>query len=298
MAASKSSYRVPYGLAQDYMDMTIALNSKDGTVGKVLPMMVVATYVISFLICMFLMFKTFVGSISTLGQKILFILLWAALTVVLAKFDGTRRMNIQRIMTLLNYLPHSSRYVYTRTNRDAMPFYNILNIEDITDDGLVKFVDGTFGYWYRVVGSASVLLFDGDRDAIITRVDNFYRKWDTDSEIVFLTAKEAQKVYRQVASLQRRYEGIRNDDPDLRAIAEEQFKILRDHIGTEFRSIHQYMLVKSANKEALRVANNILQSEVENSSLMIKQCVPLDKTDVLQVLSSVYQKGDYANGVA
>jgi hypothetical protein len=67
---------------------------------------------------------------------------------------------------------------------------------------------------------------------------------------------------------------------------------LRDHVGSEFKSIHQYMLIKSKNKEALRVANGILQSEVEESSLMIKQCVPLDKLDVLQLLSSIYQKGD------
>ena len=154
------------------------------------------------------------------------------------------------------------------------------------------FVDGTYGYWYRVVGSASVLLFDSDRDAIINRVDNFYRKWKYETEIVFLTAKEAQKVYRQVSSLQRRYENIRNDDPDLRELAEEQFKILRDHIGSEFRSIHQYMLLKSNDKESLRTANNILQTEVDNSSLMIRQCVPLDKTDVLQMLASIYQRND------
>lgn len=290
--AAKQSYRVPYTLAQDYMDMTISLSSKDGAVARVLPMVVVTTYVGSFLLCLFLLMKTFVGTMSTMPQKILFVILWAALTVTLAKFDGTHRMNLQRIPTLFNYFAPGARKVYTRSNHDAGPFYNILNIEDITDDGLVTFVDGTYGYWYRVVGSASVLLFDSDRDAIINRVDNFYRKWKYETEIVFLTAKEAQKVYRQVASLQRRYENIRNDDPDLRELAEEQFKILRDHIGSEFRSIHQYMLLKSNDKESLRTANNILQTEVDNSSLMIRQCVPLDKTDVLQMLASIYQRND------
>lgn len=293
MAKAKDSYHVPYGLDQSYMDMTISLNSKDGTVGKVLPMLVVVSYVASFLLCLFCLSKTFIGSMSNLPQKILFVILWVALTIVLTSFDGTRRMNMQRIMSLLNYLPRKARYVYTRTNRDATAFYNIAGIKGIEDDGLIYYEDGTFGYWYRVVGSASILLFDTDRDAIITRVDNFYRKWECDSEITFVTAKESQKVYRQLFNLQRRYENLKNDDQDLRDLTEEQFYILKNYVGKEFKSIHQYMLVKSKNKEALRVATSIVESEVENSSLMIKQCVPLDKEDVLPLLASIYQKGDF-----
>lgn len=293
MAKAKDSYHIPYGLDQSYLDMTISLNSKDGTVGKVLPAMVVVSYIVSFLACLACLTKTFIGSMSSSPQKVLFVVLWVALTIVLTSFDGTRRMNLQRIMSLLNYLPKKARYVYTRVNRDATPFYNIAGIKHIEDDGLVIYEDSTYGYWYRVVGSASILLFDADRDMIITRVDNFYRKWECDSEITFVTAKEAQKVYRQVANLSIRYENLKNDDSDLRNLAEEQFHILRDYVGAEFKSIHQYMLVKSKNKEALRVATSILQTEVENSALMIKQCVPLEKVDVEPLLASIYQKGDF-----
>lgn len=293
MAKAKDSYHVPYGLAQSYGDMTISLNSKDGSVGKVLPMMVVLSYVISFLACLFCITKTFIGSMSSPPQKIIFVILWIALTIVLTSYDGTRRMNMQRIMTLLEYLPKSARYLYTRRQRDATPFYNVVGIKDIEDDGLVVYEDGQYGYWYRVVGSASILLFESDRDAIITRVDNFYRKWEIDSEISFVTAKEAQKVYRQVANLTRRYENLKNDDKDLRALAEEQFTVLKEHVGQEFKSIHQYMLVRAKNLEALRVGTAIVQSEVENSALMIKQCVPLEKEDVELLLASIYQKGDF-----
>lgn len=288
---AKKSYRVPYTLAQSYADMTISLQTKDGSVGRVLPMMVIGTYVCSLLICMIIVMKTYIGSMGSTIQVILFVLLWVALTVVLAKYDGTRRMNMQRVVTLINYLPSRARHVYTRTTRSAVPFYNIVGIDKIEQDGLVLYNDGTFGYFYRVVGSASILLFDADQEAILTRVDNFFKKWQTDSEVIFITAKEGQKIYRQLANLQRRYENLQNDDPDLRDLAEEQFRILRDYVGKEFKSIHQYMVIKSANKEALRVANSILQSEVENSSLFIKQCVPLEKDDTLEVLRSIYQKG-------
>ncbi len=288
---AKKSYRVPYSLNQSYADMTIALNSKDGSVGKILPMMVVGTYVISILACLVIVMRTYIGARGSTFEVILFIALWSALTVVLAKYDGTRRMNMQRVITLINYLPSRARHVYTRTTRSAVPFYNIVGIDKVEQDGLVLYTDNTFGYFYRVVGSASILLFDADQEAILTRVDNFFKKWQTDSEIIFITAKEGQKIYRQLAHLQKRYENLQNDDPDLRDLAEEQFRILRDYVGKEFKSIHQYMVIKSASKEALRVANSILQSEVENSSLFIKQCVPLEKDDTIEVLRSIYQKG-------
>lgn len=293
MAAAKQSYKIPYDLNQSYGDINISLQTKDGSVGKVLPIKAVLTYVVSVLVCFFIMMNTFIGTMSTVLQKILFVLLWMALTVVLAKYDATRRMNVQLIPVLVHYIPGAARKVLTRTKYDAMPFYQIVGIESISEDGLIEFYDGSWGYWYRVVGSASVLLFDADRDAIITRVDNFFRKWRTDAEVTFMTSKEAQKVYRQVAALQRRYQNLQTDNQDLRDLAEEQFKILKDYVGSEFKSIHQYMFIRGRNKEALQIANNILQQEVESSSLMIKQCVPLEYEEVCQLYASIYQKGDF-----
>lgn len=290
--AAKPSYKVPYGLNETYLDVEIALQNKDGSIGKVVPVKALLFYFGSAALCMFLVMRTFIGTVSTMPQKVIFCLLWAIMTFLLGAYDGTRRMNMQRIPSLMAYIPKSARYVYTRSTKPATDFYGISNIDAIRDDGMVTFNDGTYGFFYRVVGSASILLFDSDKDAIIDRVNNFYKKWAVESEIIFITCKESQKVYRQVANLKLRYDNLKNDDEDLREIAEEQFKILRNYVGKEFKSIHQYMVVKSNNKEALRVANNTLQGEVENSSLMIKQCVPLDSEDLNQILSSVFQKNE------
>lgn len=288
---SKPAYKIPYSLNMSYMDTTISLQTKDGSVGKVVPMLAVMSYIFSLFGCLLIISKTYIGSMASTPQLVLFCILWAALTVVLSKYDGTRRMNVQRIMTLMNYLPPNARHVYTRTSKNAVPFWNIVGIEDVAKDGLISYGDDTYGYMYRVVGSASILLFESDQNQILTRVDNFFRKWQCDTEVIFMTSKEGQKVYRQLAYLKKRYENLQTDDQDLRDLAEEQFRILRDYVGKEFKSIHQYMIIRSANKEALRVANGILQTEVEASSLFIKQCVPLERDDTLEVLRSVYQKG-------
>lgn len=291
--AMKPSYKIPYDLNESYANLNISLSTKDGSVARVLPIKVVLFYIFSFLGCLYLMMNTFIGSMSTILQKVLFVSLWIALTITLAGYDATKRMNIQLIPVVLNYLPKKARYVFTRRNKVATPFFNIVGIEDIASDGLVEFIDGTWGYWYRVVGSASILLFDSDKEAIINRVDAFFRKWSgTQSEVVFMTTKESQKVYRQVNSLRRRYENLQVSDRDLQELAEEQFTILRDYVGHEFKSLHQYMLIKSENKEALMAAVNILQSEVENSSLMIKQCVPLEYEEVVEMYAPIYKKGD------
>lgn len=289
--ATKQSYKIPYGLEQSYSDMTMALQSSDGSVGKVVPVFTVLGYVCSILLCMFFVMNTPIGHTGHPIQIALFIILWAALTIVLLKPDGTRRMNIQKVMTLLNYLPKSSRHVYTRMRNDAGAYWNVFGIDCIDEDGYIRFLDGTVGYMYRIVGSASVLLFEADRDAIISRVDKFYRKWDHETEIIYVTMKEAQKVYRQLANLEHRYANLKNDDSDLRDLGEEQFRILKNHVGSEFKSIHQYMILKSNNLEALKVAAGTLQSEVENSALMIKQCVPLELSDDILMLQSIYRKG-------
>lgn len=286
---SKTSYKIPIDLDQSVTDMEISLQSGSGNGPKPLPVKVILFAICSALVCFWAVVKTFIADGPILAI-VCFILVWAALTLLLMKYDKTKQMQIQTIPTLLGYLPHSARHVITRTNSRANEFYGIANIRDIDDStGLVSFADGTFGYYYRVVGSASILLFDADKDAILRRVDSFYRKFGTDAEIIYMTVKESQKVYRQLMNLKRRYDNMIVHDPDLDMLANEQFDILKHHVGGTFKSIHQYMILKADNKEALLVAKNVLQSEVENSTRMIKQCVPLYADDIHALLRMIYR---------
>ena len=60
-------------------------------------------------------------------------------------------------------------------------------------------------------------------------------------------------------------------------------------VGGSFRSIHQYLIIKADNTEALTVAKNMLQSEVENSSYMFKQCTALFGDDIYDVFRTIYK---------
>ena len=282
----KPSYKIPTTLDKSTLDMELTIQTKDGIGARPMPIKIILCYIGSILMCFVVITKSFIGT-GNLFQIGFFILMWGAITFLLVNMDRTRRMNAMLIPVAMNYFP--TRQLLTRTSSPANSFRALSNIESIDENGLVKYLDGTYAYWYRVVGTASVLLFEEDKTAIIERVDSFYRKIGTDCEIIFLTAKESQKVSRQVVNLQLKFNDLTVDDPDLLKLGDEQLNILKHHVGGKFKSIHQYMIIKADNLEALRANKNVIQSEVENSSLMIKQCIELYESDIDSVLSSIYK---------
>lgn len=291
---TKESYKIPHSLTDNYLDMEITLQSKDGIGFQPLPIKVIMFWIVSCFALFYLLFneKSWITEGGFL-VSLLFAITWLALTYVLASFDKSRRMQAQLIVPLLSYLPKVNRRVMTRKTSNANPFYGIVNIKSIDEKtGRVEYTDGTFAYWYAVVGSASVLLFPEDRDAILNRVDSFYRKISSDCEIMFMTTKESQNVVRQKAHLIAQYKALEYSDPDIDDLVKEQYDVLENYVGGQFKSIHQYMMVKGDNKEALTQANNIVVAEYENSSMMLKQCVPLFKDEIESMLRTVYTEGN------
>lgn len=286
---AKQTYKIPADLNSSYGDMEIALQNENGIGVRPLPIKVIMAYILSGLSCFFLLMKTPIGS-GTFVQTAIFVVLWAGLSIVLFRFDGTKRMQIETIPALLDYIPKANRYITTRTGSPATGFYNLARIKKIDKStGLVEHVDGTFSYWYVVTGSASILLFAEDKMAILDHVESFYRKISTDCEVLFITTKSAQKVYKQLAHLKQRYDKMECRDPELIALANEQFHDLKDFVGVQFKSIHQYMILKADNKEALQKAKATLQMEVESSGQMIKHCSAMFYDDIIDVLSLIFR---------
>lgn len=286
---AKETYKIPDTLDKSMGDMEISLQSGDGIGMRPMPIKIILMYVASAIVWFFAVAKTFIVD-GGIGLIILFTVLWFALTALLLKRDKTGIPQASLVVSMLNYLPKNMRYVVTRNNALARDFYNIAGIDAIDGDkGLITFTDGTYGYMYRVVGTGSRLLFEEDRKAILDRVDKFYQKMKPEYELIFITSKEAQKIYRQVARLKERYDGLDFDDPELRAVADMEYNYLKNVVGGSFRSIHQYLIIKADNTEALTVAKNMLQSEVENSSYMFKQCTALFGDDIYDVFRTIYK---------
>lgn len=291
--AVKSSYKIPASLDANHLDMEITIQNKEGLGFKPLPMRTIFTWIAGIFILFYTLGDSSPIASAGTGMEILFAVVWLAFVYVMTNVDKAHQMQIELVPALLAYLSASNRTVLTRKINNAAPFYGIVGIDEIDEDsGVVKYSDGTVGYWYAVVGSASILLFPEDKEAILLKVDDFYKKLQTDCEVIFVTAKEAQKVVRQQAHLIAQYKAMAYSDADIDLLVKEQYNVLTKFVGKEFKSIHQYMILKADDREALSVSNSIVLGECENSTFVFKECEPLYKNDIERVLRTIYTEGD------
>lgn len=287
---AKDIYKIPETLDKNIGDNEIAIKSPDGVGLRPLPVKIILFWIGSIIGWFFMISKTFITS-GGACLVILFTILWFVATFLLLRQDKTGEIQANLVISMTNYLPKYLRRVITRNSAKANDFYQISGIRHIDEDrGIISFGDGTFGYMYRVVGNGSILLFDDDRKAILDHVDTFFRKMKTDYELIFITTKESQKVYRQVSALNHKYKNLTCDDADLLALANTQYRYLVEYVGGTYRSIHQYMIIKADNMESLNQAKLILQNEVESSTMVFKQCVALFGDDIYDVFRSVFRK--------
>lgn len=283
----KKVYKIPSSLNRSFMDHELAL-SGGGFQMKPMPVKVILFWVASVLGLFWVTMSTFVSA-ADWWLIFLVVVIWLVATAFLGQYSKTKEMKFMSVPALLAYLPAAARRVLTRKSSNPSGFYQIVGINSIEDTGLIKYADGTFGQAYLVVGSASILLFDDDRKNILDRVDGFWRKVEPTCEYIFMTTKEPQRVYRQIANLERRNLALTTADPDLKELLDEQYDILTSHVGSSFKSIHQYLIIKADNMESLRRAHTVLQAEGESSSLMIKNWSMLNAAEVTEMLSVVYR---------
>lgn len=285
--AVKSVYKIPTSINRSFLDHEVAL-SGGGFQAKPLPMKVLLFWAASVLTLFWTATSTFVADASWY-LVFLVVVWWLLATAFLGQYSKTKEMKYMSVPALLSYVPVQARRVLTRKSTNPSAFYSVVGIDNISETGLIKYADGTYGQGYLVVGSASVLLFDEDRRSILNEVDSFWRKVDTTCEYTIVTTKEPQRVYHQIANLERRSLALDTRDPELKELLDEQYDILKDYVGKQFKSIHQYMILKGDNLEALRRAHSVLQAEVEGSSLMIKGCTMLDGPEVTEMFTVMYK---------
>lgn len=281
--AAKDIYKIPVSLDRTILDQELTLSKN----GFTLPIKVLLVWVCSILGLYWIVQNTFIKD-SGIFYITSFSILWLVGTAFLGKYNKTKELSFRKVIVFFNYISKQSRLVFTRRTSNPSAFFTIADITSIDKDGLITWSDGTVGQAYRVVGSASILVFEDDKTAILNRVDAFYRKIDSLVEFVQITTKEPQQVYSQLAHLDDMNLALEDRDPELLFLMKEQFSILRDYVGSKFMSIHQYMVIKADNLEALRRAHNIFVAEAEESSLMLKQVSMLNKIDTEAMLHSLY----------
>lgn len=284
---AKPTYAVPASIDRSFLDHEITL-SGGGINFRPSPIKQLLFFAAGLLVILWMVSQSWISK-AGLGLQIVFVI-WALIAVVyLGGLTKTRELRIKTVPALLAYVPKEARHVITRRTANPSAFYSITGIDDIEYDGRIHFADGSLGQSYLVVGSASYLLFDQDRIDILNRVDAFWRKVEPTAEFIVTTTKEPQRIYHQISSLERRNLTLEHRDPDLLELQNEQYDILTQFVGGKFTSIHQYIVLKAKSLDALRRAHNVLQAEVEGSSLMVKEATMLDREETYQMLGVFYR---------
>lgn len=286
---AKERYIVPVSLDRTILDHELSLSSNSMRL-KPLPMKVIFAYIGSITVLMWLLTGTPLKGAS-FGYLVLISVWWIAATAYFAAYSKTKEMRGEMIMALIDYLPKTARKVLTRSDSSPGQFHSIVGIKDVDEKtGFITYADGMVGQAYAVVGSASCLLFDQDRDAILNRNDRFYRKLEPGVEWVFITTKEPQRVHTQIATLEKRNRRLspKARDPELVALMDEQYQSLKSYVGASFFSIHQYLILIARNEEDLRKAHNLLDSEAGDSSLMFKEVTMLTYDETIDLLATHY----------
>lgn len=286
---AKERYIVPVSLDRTILDHELTLSSNAMRL-KPLPMRVIFAYIGSITVLMWLLTGTPLKGAS-FGYLVLISVWWIAATAYFAAYSKTKEMRGEMIMALIDYLPKTARKVLTRSDSSPGQFHSIVGIKDVDEKtGFITYADGMVGQAYAVVGSASCLLFDQDRDAILNRNDRFYRKLEPGVEWVFITTKEPQRVHTQIATLEKRNRRLspKARDPELVALMDEQYQSLKSYVGASFFSIHQYLVLIARNEEDLRKAHNLLDSEAGESSLMFKEVTMLTYDETMDLLRTHY----------
>lgn len=283
---AKNIYRIRASLNRTIFDYEPPLAFGSG-IKIVRPMKVIFFWVGSILVGLFTLFASPIGA-AHWGFKIALAIWWIIATLVLSQYTKTKDMRLNSLLPLWRYIPRDARNVSTRQDADSYPLREITGLKKVHPNGLIEYIDGTVGYAYLVVGSGSVLLFDEDKNNVLDRASAFWRRADKDAEYIFITTKEPQRVGSQLKHINEQRKNLDVVDEDLVNLLYENFTVMQQRVGERLSSIHQYLIIKADNLEVLRRAHADLASEIEESSLFIKQCSMLSGESVLTMFRFFY----------
>lgn len=284
---AKRNYSIPYTLDSSYLDMEIAVQNDSGLGFRPFPIKTILLVLLGVLSCFLLVSKTFIAN-GTIIQKGIFILLWIGLCLLLLTTNKQKQIGLEKITSLMMYMNPDSRFISTRAGDNANNVVKICGYDSIDEDGTINYTDNSVGVVFDIIGNASILLFDDHKNAILDRVDNHYRKMKPGTTYQFITRKEPQNVYLQVASIDERHNEMTVYDEDLEAMFATNKYVISELVGQRFKSLHQYLIIQAPNKEELDLALNVFFSEVENSELMLKYAAQLDRNEVIEFMTPIY----------
>lgn len=287
-------YKIPYTLDTNILDAQAPLSfNKDGssTSNKEITLrtmfVVFGGVILGFWI---VQGKMFLGKGSILGT-IIFLLGYAlALRTVFKATKIPSSLNYRRVITYW-------QNVLLRANkRDRIittvfgEYDSVANITGFTepdlDSNLHNFANGDVGRVRRIIGSASNNIFDSDRENIVKDYMTFLRSLDSNVTYNFITVLANQRVYSQLRALNNQ-KALEKNISIIKMI-DEDIKDLEKIAEKSYKSLHQYLLLRSSDIDNLTNAETLLDNFASRSSGAISSAYHEDMDHQIATLKSIF----------
>lgn len=284
----RTRFKLPFSLNVNQLDLAINLSSKNGIQFKrQVTLRVLLIAMLGFLLYLVLVLKTPMG----ISGGVLGLIIWSVGYIwILFKICTptlTKQVGMSEIMPMLKYLDGRNRKVTTKKisfKDEVESLIGIVNVDE--DTGLIEFNTGEIGYVYEVIGNASILMFDDDRDRVLQGTRNFYRKITPNVSIIFDYVTQPQKVDRNVQHVIGQFDDLQYQSKGLKDLLVNQAAVLDNFVGQQFKSMHQFMIVRAKDRDSLNDLENWIAIQMETNFL--KSCRGLSGTDTLEYLKDMY----------
>ena len=137
-------------------------------------------------------------------------------------------------------------------------------------------------------------MFEEDKTAILDANDAFWRKIDVGMYITQITIKEGQKVDLQLGNYQRRWNKVAQADMTddmknlLGDLMDAEIDVLANDIAVNYRSIHQYWLLRTSNKEMMKSLKTLIKYDIDNSGLVVRTARTQYYDDIVRMSESIF----------
>lgn len=285
-------FTIRSGLADGILDTVIPLGSDNGSF-KLKSQLTVRSVVCllgSALLFMFLAFTTPIGKAGVI-QDILWMSGYWLLTWLLVRPTPTKMLGYTYAIASFKYANPEFRTLSTRpycTAKPAVKFIGILD-DGVDDDGNIYFANGDVGQVYELAGNASALMFESDKFVVLEDAHRFYRNINPLTTLTFDTLSSPQRVKPQLKGKVWQLKHMSLVQTNLDRLLKLEARVLRDYVGKEFTTLHQYLIVRSINGTELKLFIDWLDSTLHSNSLYLKDARKLDsKKECLAYLRTIY----------
>lgn len=289
---AKSTYKLPYSINVTVLNSPISLKRGDAGLKKPVPLGIIILWAMTVIIYVYFVSKVFsqgygiFNTILTGAGLLLFVYL-----ITIPQEDGSPGWRWVK-PTIMYWANWRERFIKTR---DMAGEYEVaklqyeIPLDEMTDKdvdfGIMRFVDGSVGVAFEVIGYGSNSLFDDQRARVIDTYATYLRQLKPRTTVAVDSRQQAQDVSEQLKYLKDASE--QKLAPSVMQIVNFRQVMLKRVIGKQFKSTHQVFYLRAENED--RLASEIEWFKKQANLGMLREYHQLQGDELIKELCRFYR---------